>query len=447
MFRQIVLASVLLVCVSGAALAQSSEDADITTVPLVVERGVPLQVLLTGKVNFKQNASVHAKVVEPVYSFDREVIPAGTEIEGTVIGFEKVGKWTRISSMLGGDFTPLREPQISFTTLILADGERIPIDAAVVSGNDSVVRSDGSHGSGLKSSLTSTVKKPGKDQLKNWAWSLSPFHPQYIAAGVRLNAVLQTPLDFGDTSIKKEDLDEIGSAPPADGVLAVRLVTSLDSRTAKVGTAVQALLTRPVFSQDHKLLFPVGSVVQGRVTDSKPAAAFHRNGQLSFVLASIAPPTSWISINSTSRDIEASLASIRVTSDMKDLKISDGNTTRIVESKKRFLAPAWSFFKAERSINASADPFGSALLGAYRGKLLKQVTGSGPSQFGLPASISGAMIPPVGIGLGFYGAARAAYSSFLGRGRDINLPDNTIMEIRLEKRSPATTDASDKLPN
>jgi hypothetical protein len=247
-----------------------------------------------------------------------------------------------------------------------------------------------------------------------------------------LNVVLETPLDFGTATFRKEELDAIGSEAPADSVLAVRLITDLDSRTAQVGTPVQAVLSRPVFSPAHKLLFPVGAMVQGRVTESKAASAFHHNGQLAFALTSIAPPVSWASLESESREIEASLVSVRVNSDMKDLKISGGNQTRIVESKKRFIAPAWSFFKAERAVGASADPFGTALLGAYRGKLLKQVTGSGPSQFGLPASITGAMIPPVGIGLGFYGAARSAYSTFLGRGRDIALPANTIMELRVE---------------
>src|SRR4030095_15677773 len=101
---------------------------------------------------------------------------------------------------------------------------------------------------------------------------------------------------------------------------------------------------------------------------------------------------------------------------------------------KRFIAPAWAFVKAERSLNATNDSFEQALLGAYRGKFLKQFAGGSESGFGLPGSISGAMIHPVGIGLGFFGAARAAYSNFLGRGRDVVLSDNTAMEIRLDKQ-------------
>src|SRR5262249_44823977 len=160
------------------------------------------------------------------------------------------------------------------------------------------------------------------------------------------------------------------------------------------------------------------------------------HGQLAFTLTAIAPPDSWTSALSHSQEIETSLVSIQVNHEMKDLRIKERNTTGIVESKKRFIAPAWSFIRAERSLNHSADAFGTALLGAYRSKFRKQVPGAGGSGFGLPASISGARFPPVGIGFGFYGAARSAYSNFLGRGRDINLPDNTAMQLRLEKRPP-----------
>ena len=85
---------------------------------------------------------MHARIVEPVYAFDREVIPGGTEVEGRIIGFQKVGKWRRISTMLGGDCTPLREPQITFQALVLRDGTRIPIDTVVEPGSEKTVGLD-----------------------------------------------------------------------------------------------------------------------------------------------------------------------------------------------------------------------------------------------------------------------------------------------------------------
>jgi hypothetical protein len=435
MFRfKFVFLCALLLCLAGGAFAQTLADTDATVVPLIVEKGVPLQVLLTDKLRFKVNESVHATIAEPVFSFDREVIPAGTKVEGTITGFESAGKWKRISAMLGGDFTPQREPQITFHTLVFADGTRLPIQTSALAGSEKVVGSDKQHDSDLKNSFTSSVKKPGKEELKNWAWGLAPFHPQYLPLGVRMSAVLLTPLDFGEAVLGKNALDQIGSELPADTVASVRLVTPLDSRTAQPGTPVEALLTRPLFSEDHKLVFPVGTRFQGNVTEVTSARALHHHGQLSFALTTIAAPSLWQLNAIEPQPIAASLVSVAVGHDMKNLRIKDGNTARIVESKTRFIAPAWAFISAGRSLNSTSHDFETALLDGYRSKFLKQVLGDTKPGFGLPATIAGSMVPPVHMGLGFYGAARSVYSTFLGRGRDINLPDNTAMEIRLGKR-------------
>jgi hypothetical protein len=43
-----------------------------------VPSGTPLRVYLTKKVDKKKGAPVEAKIMEPVYAFDRQVIPTGT---------------------------------------------------------------------------------------------------------------------------------------------------------------------------------------------------------------------------------------------------------------------------------------------------------------------------------------------------------------------------------
>ena len=432
-FQKFVSVCILIVCLAGAAFAQSF--AGTTIVPLTVDKGFPLQVRLTKKFRFEENGSVHATIVEPVYAFDREVIPSGTEVEGKVTGFQKAGRWKRISAMLGGDFTPLREPQITFHTLVLPGGTRIPIEAYALPGSEKVVGPGDNRqsGQGLTASPVSTVKEPAKQRLKNLLWGLAPLHPKYLPVGTPLSAVLMAPLDFGVAVLGKGALDELGSEPPADSIVTVRLVTPLDSRTTPAGAPVEALLTRPLFSSGHRLIFPVGTMLHGEVTRVNPASALHHNGQLDFNLTTIEPPDLLSSVTLHAREVEGSLVIVHVSRDMEDLRITQNGTARIVESKKRFIGPAWAAIKADRALSASADSFGKALLGAYGGKFMKQITG-GDAGFGLPASISGAMIPPVAIGLVFYGLGRSVYSNFLGRGRDINLPENTAMEIRLEER-------------
>src|SRR5262245_36018381 len=226
----------LVLCLVGASYAQDFSDGAV--IPLTVDEGYPLQVTLTQKLRFKANETVHAKIVEPVYAFDREVVPSGTEVVGTITGFKKPGKWKRISSMLGGDFTPLREPQISFHTLVLSDGSRIPIKTIVVSGADKIVQSEGDKREGdkaLKNSLTSTQKEFGSERLKDLLWGLAPFHPQSLPTGARLQAVLQTPLDFGDAVFVEREFDAIGSPLPDRTVASVRLLPAIESGSTQPG--------------------------------------------------------------------------------------------------------------------------------------------------------------------------------------------------------------------
>src|SRR5690348_13346105 len=46
-------------------------------IPVSIPAGVPLRLYLTRRVPKKPGALVEAKVLEPVYAFDRQVIPAG----------------------------------------------------------------------------------------------------------------------------------------------------------------------------------------------------------------------------------------------------------------------------------------------------------------------------------------------------------------------------------
>jgi hypothetical protein len=404
-----------------------------------VDQGAQLEVALTEKLRFKENEPVHATVIEPVYSFDRVVIPAGSKLEGTITGFQKPGKWKRIAAKLSGNFTPLRSPEIAFHTLVLAGGERIPISTYVVPGTERVAGAGKSSEIALRNSFISTAPKPKKEPLTDFLWGLSPYRPQHVPAGTHVAAVLTEPLNFGEIDFDSGALDALASELPSNSIVSIRLLTPMDSRVTPLGAPVEGWLARPLLSRDGRLLFPAGSRLQGKVTQVEPARGRHRHGQLAFTFTTIALPDSLLT-TALPQDIDSRLIGIRVNHDMKNLRIGENDTTRIVESKKRFIAPAWAFIKAGTSLNSSADAFDKALLDAYRGKALKQIAGSGTeSGFGLPASISGAMVPGVGIGLSFFGAARSLYSNFLGRGRDIILPENTTLEVRLNKRSNEIT--------
>ena len=77
--------------------------------------------------------------------------------------------------------------------------------------------------------------------------------------------MLSEPLDFGSEEFETSALELIGSEPPADTVASVRLISALNSRTTYIGAPVDAILTRPMFSSDRRLLFPAGSRLHGSV--------------------------------------------------------------------------------------------------------------------------------------------------------------------------------------
>src|SRR5258708_6385658 len=77
-------------------------------VPLRGASGVPLGLYLTKKVPKRLGVEVEGKIIEPVFAFDREVIPAGSQVLGKVSQVQPVDKWQRFRAILNGDLTPLR---------------------------------------------------------------------------------------------------------------------------------------------------------------------------------------------------------------------------------------------------------------------------------------------------------------------------------------------------
>ena len=68
--------------------------------------GAPLRLYLTKRASKRVGAPVEAKLMEPIFAFDRQVIPAGTIALGSVSQTQGVGKWQRVTAILNGDFTP-----------------------------------------------------------------------------------------------------------------------------------------------------------------------------------------------------------------------------------------------------------------------------------------------------------------------------------------------------
>jgi hypothetical protein len=87
------------------AFSQDVKSDSAQTIPLAVPASVPLRLYVTKRVSKRMGAPVDAKLIAPVYAFDHEVIPAGTEAIGRVSRVEPVSKWARTRAILGGDFS------------------------------------------------------------------------------------------------------------------------------------------------------------------------------------------------------------------------------------------------------------------------------------------------------------------------------------------------------
>ena len=87
---------------SGACAWGQTSPAANSTVSLTVPAGTPLRLYVTKRFPKRQGQAVTAKVIEPVYAFDREVIPAGTVVTGTVARTQPVKKSDRARAMVRG---------------------------------------------------------------------------------------------------------------------------------------------------------------------------------------------------------------------------------------------------------------------------------------------------------------------------------------------------------
>src|SRR5216684_5193084 len=104
----VILSPIFLCAAATFAVPQTVEDANNQIpklVPLTVDAGVPLRVYLTKRLPKRLNEPVHARLIEPIFAFDREVIPPGAEVLGRVSRLVPASKFARTMAIIGGDFT------------------------------------------------------------------------------------------------------------------------------------------------------------------------------------------------------------------------------------------------------------------------------------------------------------------------------------------------------
>src|SRR5258706_5664834 len=243
------------------------------TIPLTIPTGTPLRIALDQRVRINHAGEpVHGKVVETVYAFDQEMIPAGSIATGHVKSIAPVSGVKRTMAYMNGDLTPFHGYEVVFDMVTLPDGGQVPIKTTVMPGTADVVhlvsnpakqQEKGAAGratdrakSEAKGKIAEAKEQahegwqkltaPGKmHRLKEFAAAQSPYRHQYAQPGTRFVAELNAPLDFGSTTRTSEQLVAVGSEPVPDSTLKARLVAEVSSATATRGTPVAAGLTHP----------------------------------------------------------------------------------------------------------------------------------------------------------------------------------------------------------
>jgi hypothetical protein len=466
-----IVAAVSIFLFTGLATAQTAVGIETPTISLSVPSGAPLRLYLIKRVSKRLGAPVEARLLEPVFAFDREVIPAGTVAQGQVSRVQPIGKWLRTRAIISGDFTPLRSAQVEFTTLVLPDGHSISTHTVETVALNSIYiepskkKKDRVQPASQNGGILGTAKVTAKERINaainarskgiadivrgpnkkekviDLMWSKLPYHPQYVRRGTRFDAPLREPLQFGLESVKEGDLAQLGSQPLADSIVHARLLTALNSASATQGEEVEAVVVAPLFSADHKLVYPEGTRLIGTVVLAKRARSFHRGGQLRFNFKRVDLPPEVANLRPAAARPEAvqtpAILAGAEGNGTSPIKVDSEGGVEAKESKTRFIAPVISAILASRAADNDhhhdADDTG-ANAGA-NSNISGRTVGGGLGLGMLGAAVSQTS-PYVGMAFGYYGLAWSVYSNVIARGAEVQFDKNAMMDIKFGTRTP-----------
>ena len=420
------------------------------TVALTVPKGTPIQVALDKEVRIeKVGQPVRGHVVEPVYAFDKLVIPAGSEVTGQIAKIEHVSTGKRVMSALDADFTPAHKVEVEFNQINLANGKQIPVQTKVIPGSGQVIEfvsaADENQKKGVMDAAAaktkeakqqakqewnnamSEVKAPGKiHRIERFAVAQLPVHPQYIDAGTVYFAELQEPLDFGTEPLTTQMASSIGAAPADGSVVQARLMTPLSSATAKKGDEVEAVVSRPLFDGD-RLILPQGSFLKGLVVQVQPA---HRPDKERRAAAGV------------SRFDSAGRRRAKGGGEPRGRGSGEGRQREARFRRRRAsdvaedaLSERGRFDWPRGDCRLCGDP--DAKTPNPAGNTSNRVAG-GAVGFKAVGMVMGVLVHSraFGYSMGAYGAGMSVYTNFIARGHDVVFPKDTAMTIGIGTRPP-----------
>ncbi len=421
------------IATAAAMLALQAATVHTEQPPVTIAAGVPLRIALEGRVKIKRvGEAIRGRLIEPIYVFDRMVLPAGTLVEGHVAAIGGVPFRRRFTALMAGNLTPRRDVRAQFDGLVLKDGSRLFVHTALAGGTAHTARVakprkqpsepaaafPAGHDAPPDTDpvVALAFKAPGKWRcLEAYMLNMFPYHPQTWSAGTLFTTELEAPL--------------IASLPvppavpgPEPGELRARLLTRISSATARTGAPVEAVVTRPQFSKDHRILFPEGSRLLGQVVKAQKARFLHRNGKLLFIFCQIQVPSAEPqTIQGYLEGLEADWGA--------HLALDSEGTAQPTALKSRLIFPVIAATVAGLSFHQD-----------YNAQGVPDLDSAGRAESGaVGLGLIGTLLAQIGprreaSAIAIMGAAFSIYTTFIARGEDVVLPADTPVTVSLGAR-------------
>jgi hypothetical protein len=182
------------------------------------------------------------------------------------------------------------------------------------------------------------------------------------------------------------------------------------------------VLSQPLMDGD-RLILPQGSRLKGTVKQAQPARRMKKNGQLRIAFSELVPP------DGVEQKVVTTLEGVQAGKDA-NVKLDSEGGAEATTSKSRYLGTAVSLGLAMVAARGGHDHDGDGNNGAPAGGL---------GGFKLVGMVMGAAVRSRAFGttMGAYGAAVSVYSHFMARGREVEFPKNTAMQIGIGTRAGA----------
>jgi hypothetical protein len=171
------------------------------------------------------------------------------------------------------------------------------------------------------------------------------------------------------------------------------------------------------------------------VKQAEPARRMKKNGQLRIAFSEVVPP------DGVEQKIVSTLEGVQAGKNA-NVKLDSEGGAEATTSKSRYAATAISLGLALMSAGSAQDHDGD-------GASHSGATG-GLGGFKLVGMVVGAVAQSraFGMTMGGYGAATSVYTHFIARGREVEFPKNTAMQIGIGSRAAATPAThTEALPN